>query len=161
MLLGSSRVFGSIYREFLVNQSMPVTTSLNLAGQTEAALHHYQDALGAEVLFLMRFRDAPDQSFALPGNEDLIFHATFRVLGTVIMASDVGWEDSQSKPDFAGFSLVLQMESSESAARAFDALSDQGEIVIPFAQSKFTAWYGVVIDRFGVSWKLNVNADGD
>ena len=61
---------------------MPVVTTLNLAGQTEAALRHYQDALGAETLFLMRFRDSPDQSHTLPGMEDLIFHATFRVLET-------------------------------------------------------------------------------
>jgi PhnB protein len=40
----------------------------------------------------------------------------------------------------------------------FDALSDQGKVVIPFAESKFTAWYGIVVDRFGVSWKLNVGA---
>ncbi len=139
---------------------MPVVTTLSFAGQTEAALKHYQDALGAEVLFLMRFRDSPDQSHTLPGMEDLIFHATFRVLDTVIKASDVGYENSESKPTFAGFSLLLQMESAESAERAFNALADQGQVVIPFAKSKFTAWYGIVVDRFGISWKLNVESDG-
>jgi len=139
---------------------MPVVTTLGLAGQTEAALNHYQDALGAEVLFLMRFRDSPDQSHTLPGMEDLIFHATFRILDTVIEASDVGYKDSESKPFFAGFALALQMESADMAVRAFAALSDQGQVVIPFAKSKFTAWYGIVVDRFGVSWKLSVSADG-
>lgn len=139
---------------------MPVITTLSLAGQTEAALRHYQDVLGAEILFLMRFRDSPDQSHMVPGMEDLIFHASFRVLGTVIMASDVGYEDSESRPTFGGFSLLLQMESAELAERAFAALADQGQVVVPFARSKFTSWYGIVIDRFGVSWKLNVIADG-
>jgi PhnB protein len=135
---------------------MPVVTTLSLAGQTEAALNLYRDALGAEVLFLMRFRDSPDQSHTLPGMEDLIFHATFRVLDTVIEASDVGYKDPESKPLFAGFSFALQMDSADAAERAFVALSEQGQVVIPFGKSKFTSWYGIVIDRFGVSWKLQV-----
>ncbi|MFK7737078.1 MAG: VOC family protein [Pirellulaceae bacterium] len=139
---------------------MPVVTSLNLAGQTEAALRHYEDAIGAETLFLMRFRDAPDQSFTRPGGEDLIFHATFRIFGTVITASDVGFEASDSRPTFAGFSLALQTEEVDLADRAFAALANQGKVVVPFAKSKFTSWYGIVIDRFGVSWKINVSTDG-
>ena len=138
---------------------MSVVTTLNLMGHTEAALRHYQDALGAEILFMMRFRESPDPSHTRPGMDDLIFHATFRVLDTVIMASDVGYEDSDSKPTFAGFSLALQIDSPDVGNRAFAALADQGQVVVPFAKSKFTSWYGIVIDRFGVSWKLNVSAD--
>lgn len=135
---------------------MPVVTTLNLLGQTEAALRHYQEALGAEIIFVMRFGESPDQSHTRPGMEHLIFHATFRILGTFIMASDVGYEDSQSKPSFGGFSLALQFDSPDVAKIAFAALSEQGQIVVPLAESKFTSWYGIVIDRFGVSWKLNV-----
>ena len=138
---------------------MPVVTTLSFAGQTEAALKHYQDALGAEVLFLMRFRDSPDQSHTQPGMEDLIFHATFRVEDTVIMASDVGYQDSDSKPEFVGFSLLLQMQSVDAARRVFNALADQGQVVIPLAESKFTSWYGIVVDPFGISWKINVSTE--
>ena len=95
----------------------------------------------------------------MPGMEDMVFHATFRVLDTVIKASDVGYKDTESKPMFSGFSLLLQMDSADSAQRAFAALADQGQVVVPFAKSKFTSWYGIVVDRFGVSWKLNVDAD--
>jgi PhnB protein len=137
---------------------MSVVTSLGLCGHTEAALQHYQEALDAEILYLMRFRDSPDQSHTEPGMEDLVFHATFRIQGTVFTASDVGYEGTHSKPVFDGFSLELQLDSADVAKRMFDALSDQGQVVIPFSRSKFTLWYGIVIDRFGVSWKLNVAA---
>ncbi|MFN3189500.1 MAG: VOC family protein [Aureliella sp.] len=106
----------------------------------------------------MRLRDAPDQSHTVPGAEDLIFHATFKVLDTVIMATDVGYQGPESKPNFDGFSLLLQMKSAELAEGVFSALSDQVQVLVPFAQSKFTSWYGFVIDRFGVSWKLNVDS---
>ncbi|MEM8735493.1 MAG: VOC family protein [Planctomycetota bacterium] len=138
---------------------MPVVITLGFTGQTEAALKHYEDALGAEVLFLMRFRDAPDSTFTRPGIEDLIFHATFRVFDTIIEASDVGYEGPESKPTFAGFALLIKVKSADAAKRAFAALAEGGHVVVPFAESKFTAWYGVVTDRFGVSWKLNVESN--
>ena len=138
---------------------MPVLTSLIFHGQTEAALQYYEDVLDAETLYLMRFRDSPDQSHTKPGMEDLIFHATFRVQDTVIMASDVGYQDSDSKPEFVGFSLLLQMQSVDAARRVFNALADQGQVVIPLAESKFTSWYGIVVDPFGISWKINVSTE--
>ncbi len=138
---------------------MPVLTSLIFHGQTEAALQYYEDVLDAETLYLMRFRDSPDQSHTQPGMEDLIFHATFRVEDTVIMASDVGYQDSDSKPEFVGFSLLLQMQSVDAARRVFNALADQGQVVIPLAESKFTSWYGIVVDPFGISWKINVSTE--
>lgn len=139
---------------------MPVVTTLALCGQTETALRHYQEALGAEVVFMMRFRDSPDQSHTRPGMEDLIFHATFRVLDTVIAASDVGYVAPSSTPKFEGFALLLQMDSLASAKHAFASLAENGEVLIPLAESKFTSWYGIVIDRFGVNWKINVDTSG-
>ena len=138
---------------------MPVVTTLSFNGQTEAALRHYEEALGAETLFLMRFRDAPDPSHTKPGMENLIFHATFRIQDTVLMASDAGWDGAGSKLEFTGFALALQLQSVELAQQAFDALADQGQIVIPLAESSFTSWYGIVVDRFGISWKINVNTE--
>lgn len=138
---------------------MAVVTTLNFFGQTEAALQHYEETLGAEILFLMRFRDAPDQSLDLPDAPDLIFHATFRIEETVLMASDVGYQDSESCPEFKGFALALRYQSLDLAEEAFLALTDQGEVVIPLAESAFASWYGIVVDRFGISWKMIVNAE--
>ncbi|WP_146529705.1 VOC family protein [Novipirellula artificiosorum] len=138
---------------------MATITTLGFAGRTEEALEHYHDALDAETVFLMRFRDSPDQSHMKPGMEDMIFHATFRIDGTEFMASDVGYLDGEPAAVFAGFSLALRLKSLDHAKRVFDALADGGQTLIPLAKSAFTAWYGIVIDRFGVSWKISVDQD--
>lgn len=135
---------------------MPAVTTLNFAGRTEAALAFYARALGSKTLFLMRFRDSPDQSHTLAGMEDLIFHATFRIEGTVFMASDVGYAKGRRPAPFSGFSLALQLRSVKRAKNIFAALSEDGHVVIPLEKSAFTSWYGIVVDRFGVSWKINV-----
>jgi PhnB protein len=139
-----------------LNQLMAVVTTLNFLGRTEKALTLYREALGAETLFLMRFRDCPDKSFMQPGMEQMIFHATFRIDGTEFMASDVGYSNDTAAPFFAGFSLALNPESIERARAIFAALSDGGRVIIPLAESSFTGWYGIVVDSIGVSWKINV-----
>ena len=136
---------------------MPIVTTLNFSGKTEEALKFYAKAVGAETVFLMRFRESPDQKYSQAGSEELIFHATFRIEGTEFMASDVGYAKEKSPSPFSGFSLALQLSSVEKARRVFSALSTHGHIVIPLAESAFTSWYGIVIDRFGVSWKINVD----
>ncbi len=90
--------------------------------------------------------------------EELIFHATFRIEGTEFMASDVGYAKGESPTPFSGFSLALKLSSAERAKRIFSTLSNDGRVVIPLAESAFTSWYGVVLDRFGVSWKINVDS---
>jgi len=135
---------------------MPTVTTLNFCGQTEAALDFYAKALGAETIFLMRFRECPDPRYSQQGMDDLVFHATFRIEGTEFMASDVGFSKDNSPVPFSGFSLALQLNSLERGKRIFSALSDRGRIMIPLSPSAFTSWYGIVIDRFGISWKLNI-----
>jgi PhnB protein len=132
---------------------MNVQTTLNFYGRTEEAVKFYSRTIEAETLFMMRFRDCPDQSQLRPGLEEKIFHATFRIGSTDIMASDCGCEKPPTEA-FAGFSLALRVETREKAERFFAALSDGGQIQIPLLETFFAARYGIIIDRFGVSWKI-------
>lgn len=139
---------------------MPIITTLGFTGRTEEALNFYKSALGAETTFLMRFSDSPDQSHTKPGMENMIFHATFEIEGTTFMASDVGWEENGEHGSFEGFSLAIRLSSVERAKTVFSALSQKGQVVIPLAESQFTSWYGIVVDQFGISWKINVDENG-
>lgn len=136
---------------------MSVITTLAFTGRTEEALNFYKNVLGAKTTFLLRFRDCPDQSRTKAGMEDMIFHATFELEGTVFMASDVGWEENEGHGSFTGFSLAIRLSSAERAITIFSGLSQNGRVVIPLEKSAFTAWYGIVVDQFGVSWKINVD----
>jgi PhnB protein len=72
------------------------------------------------------------------------------------MASDCGCENLPTKTAFAGFSLLLRVDTPEKAERFFAALSDGGQIQIPLVKTFFAERYGIVIDRFGISWKIMV-----
>jgi PhnB protein len=138
---------------------MNVQTTLNFQGRTEEAVEFYCRTIEAETLFMMRFRDCPDRSQVRPGMEEKIFHATYRIGSTEIMASDCGCEKPPTEPTFAGFSFALRVETAEKAERFFAALSDGGQIQIPLLKTFFAARYGIVIDRFGISWKVMVESN--
>jgi PhnB protein len=133
---------------------MNVQTTLNFYGCTEEAVKFYCKTIEAETLFMMRFRDCPDPSQLRPGMEEKIFHATFRIGSTEIMASDCGCEKLLTETTFTGFSLALRVETPEKAELFFAALSDDGQIQIPLLKTFFAARYGIVIDRFGISSKI-------
>jgi PhnB protein len=140
---------------------MDVQTTLNFYGRTEEAVDFYRRTLEAETLFLMRFRDCPDPSQIKAGLEAKIFHATIRIGSTEIMASDCGCENAPSGTDFTGFSLALRVETSAKAERFFAGLSDGGQIQIALGKTFFAERYGIVTDRFGISWKIMVESQGE
>ena len=137
---------------------MNVKTTLNFYGRTEEAIKFYCTTIEAQTLFMKRFRDCPELSQSRPGMEEKIFHATFRIGSTEIMASDCGCEKPPTESTFAGFSLLLRVDTPEKAERFFAALGDDGQIQIPLQKTFFAERYGIVIDRFGVSWKIMVES---
>jgi PhnB protein len=134
---------------------MQVQPYLFFDGRCEEAINFYRDKLGADVTMLMRFKDAPEQEGGTtpPGNENKVMHASFRLGETSVMASD---GRCQGHPDFKGFSLSLTASSGDEAERMFSDLSDGGAVQMPLAKTFFSSHFGVVADRFGVSWMIYV-----
>jgi PhnB protein len=88
-----------------------------------------------------------------PGSEKKVMHAAFRVGDTLVMASD---GCNQSKPKFEGFSLSLTAPDKQAADRLFAALGEGGKVQMPLAKTFFSPAFGMVADRFGVSWMVMV-----
>ena len=137
---------------------MRVEPYLFFDGRCEEALDFYREKLGAEVLMLMRFRDAPDdgpppEGCAPPpsGSGDKVMHASFKLGDTTLMASD---GNCQGKPRFEGVSLSLTLPDDDAAERAFAALADGGSVQMPIGPSFFATRFGMVADRFGVNWMV-------
>ena len=125
-------------------------------GKCEAAVEFYRNALGAEVEMMMRFKESPEPpppGMVPPGFENKIMHASFRVGGTTLMASD---GCSAEKANFEGFSLSLAVANEAEADRAFAALADGGQVKMPLAKTFWSPRFGMLEDRFGVGWMISV-----
>jgi PhnB protein len=134
---------------------MQVEPYLFFEGRCEEALEFYRKALGAEVTMLMRYKESPDPGMCQPGAEDKVMHANIRIGNTTVMASDGRCE---GVPAFQGFALSLSLTDEAEAERLFAALSDGGQIQMPLTKTFWSPRFGMVADRFGVSWMINVTA---
>lgn len=135
------------------NNKPVVEPYLFFNGNCEEALDFYRKSLGAEVLFMMRFKDSPEPASAMPpGAENKIMHAHFRIGATELMASD-GCEFE--KPKFEGFSLSIAVQTEAEADRAFAALAAGGEVQMPLTKTFWSPRFGMVRDKFGIGWMIN------
>ena len=134
---------------------MQVQPYLFFDGRTEEAIELYKSVLGAKVEMLMRFKDNPDKTAQPgcnpPGADDKVMHSSFRVGDTLIMASD---GNCTGKPSFQGFSLSVEAKDPADAERLFAKLGEGGQVQMPLTKTFFSPAFGMLADRFGVSWMV-------
>jgi PhnB protein len=138
------------------NQTQVIEPYLFFNGRCEEAVEFYRKALGGEVQMMLRYKESPEPlkpGMVPPGFEDKIMHASFRVGGTLVMASD---GCSTDKAKFEGFTLALAVASEADADRIFNALASGGQVRMPLAKTFWSPRFGMVTDKFGVGWMVSV-----
>ena len=128
-----------------------ITTFLMFEGDAEAAMTFYISLFDdAEVVDVSRYgADGP-------GREGSVRHATFSLAGQRFMCID-----SSVKHGFGftpAISLYVQCEDEAEIDRLYAALVEQGSELMPLGDYGFSAKFGWVNDRFGVSWQLTLAA---
>ncbi len=137
---------------------MAIQPYLFFNGRCDEAIAFYRDALGAEVIMLMRYRESPEPPppGRLPdGSGDKVMHATLRIGDATLMASD---GHCSGQTEFRGFSLSLACPDEDSTRRAFAALADGGQVTMPLGKTFFVPLFGMLSDRFGVDWMVTLAA---
>jgi PhnB protein len=134
---------------------MQLGTYLFFDGRCEEAAAFYQKAIGAEIVYSMRYRDSPDPhppGMVPPGFEDKVMHMTLKIGDNTVMAAD----DCTGQPKFQGFSLSLAVKDEPTADRLFAALADGGQVTMPLTKTFFAPKFGMLTDRFGMGWMVMV-----
>ncbi len=135
---------------------MQIQPYLFFEGRSEEAIEFYRKALGAEVTMLMRFKESPvppQPGMIPPGSGDKVMHASLRIGETTVLVSD---GQCQARSSFQGFALSLTVANAAEAERRFNALADGGQVRMPLGKTFFSPCFGMLADRFGVSWMIYV-----
>lgn len=134
---------------------MQAITYLQFSGNAGEALAFYEKALGAEVQSV---------TFGATGNPELpedvkamVMDAKLTFGDSVIMLSDVPAFMGQVNPGNNAIISVIDGDPEENKA-VFDALAAEGQVLTPLGEYPWSSNFGMVIDKFGVTWKFNADA---
>lgn len=127
---------------------------LMMNGNAKEAIQFYEQALDAKVLFQQSFGEMPEKpEFPLPAEaKDLIGHAMVKVGESDLMFSDT----FPGTPHQIGnqVTICITTENSEKSKQIFQALEQGGQVSMPLQETFFSPAYGVVTDKFGVTFQI-------
>lgn len=129
--------------------SITTTTHVNFRGQARAALAFYQSVFGGQTM-IASYRDihaAEDEAHA----DDVAFGELHAPSGFRIMAYDVQ-PSKHYDPGTNPFYITLRGTTADEVTRSWDALTQHGKVLIPLAPAPFAPLYGMLTDRFGITW---------
>ena len=135
---------------------MKIDAYLFFEGRCEEAITFYKAALGAEQLMLMRYKESPvphQPGMVPPGSDDKVMHASLRIGDATLMCSD---GTCSGRTEFGGFSLSLDCPDQAAAEKIFAALSEGGQVQMPLSPTFWAPLFGMVKDKFGVSWMVGI-----
>ena len=138
-----------------------VTPYLSFGGNTREAFAFYEKALGARIETMMSYADMPASTAADAGcgdcpapSGDGIMHARLVLPGgAMVFAGDT--PPGVPYEGMRGVMLAIQYDTIDQAQGAFHALSQGGQVTMPLAPAFWAKTFGMLTDRFGVSWAVN------
>lgn len=127
-------------------------------GNCEKAFDFYKSVFGGEYEFIGRYKDVPQKArdnFPYCTDEQ-IMHVTLPISNeTMLMGADLVNSNEEVPGSKNRFSLYINADNKKEADRIFNALSDEGDIVVPIDDQFWGSYYGLCIDKFGISWKIS------
>lgn len=126
---------------------------IHFNGNCREAMEFYKKCLGGS-LELSTFAGSPMESQVPPAMKDKIIHSRLEADGMVIIADDM------TRPGMVtvgnNISLCIQSTSMNEIEAYFTKLAEGGKVVQPLTKAFFGV-FGVISDKFGISWIFQAN----
>jgi PhnB protein len=127
---------------------------LNFRDNTREAMEFYKGVFGGK-LDLSTFKDF--HASQNPGEDNLIMHGVLETgNGLTFMAADTP-ERMEYKPG-NNFSMSLSGDDDSELSGYFEKLASGGMVTMPLGQAVWGDKFGMLTDKFGVAWLVNVYA---
>ncbi|MGI5161078.1 VOC family protein [Microbispora sp. CA-102843] len=136
--------------------SVKSVTHLNFRGDARAALEFYQSVFGGD-LAVVTYKDAGSPQDPAEADQ-VMWGQVVAGNGFHVMAYDVPsrlpWDRGENS-----FFLSLRGETTEEITAYWEKLSDGATIAQPLGPAQWAPLYGMLTDRFGVVWVVDVASE--
>ncbi|AMM93263.1 3-demethylubiquinone-9 3-methyltransferase [Peribacillus simplex] len=138
--------------------TMRLSPYLMMNGNAKEAIQFYEKALDAKVLFSQTFGEMPENpEFPLPEEaKELVSHAMLKVGETDLMFSDMFPGQTSQTGDQV--TICISTNDIEESKRIFESLSQDGQVKMPLQEAFFSPAYGIVLDKFGITFQIYTEA---
>ncbi len=137
---------------------MQANVYLFFNGDCREAFETYARIFGGKIDAMMTHAGTPAESHTPPEWRDKIIHARMSIGSTSLMASDAPPGHQAEK--LQGFSINLALADLKDAERIFHALAEGGKVNMPWGETFWARGFGMLVDRFGIPWMINVEKAG-
>lgn len=129
-------------------------------GNCEEAFNFYKTVFQKDFTYIGRYKDVPSTDRQVfQETDEKIMHVSLPISQeTVLMGAD-NTEAYNELLAFSNFSLIVHTDEKEEADRLFNELSNGGQIKMPMNLTFWGSYYGICIDKFGIMWKLTIEAE--
>lgn len=147
---------------------MQITPYLNFDGNCAEAFAFYAELFGGTILYQGTYAEIPASAADMPpipeSAKNRIMHVHLQIKEQALMGSDAmpdadvtcgGYQPAQ------GLWVSIYAADVAEGRRLFDALAQGGQTVMPFAPTFWSTGFGMVKDRFGTPWMVNVSPQRD
>lgn len=125
-------------------------------GNCEDAFNFYKLVFRKEITSIGRYKDVPKIDRPIfQETDEKIMHVTLPISAeTSLMGSD-NKEAYEKSLAYSNFSLIIHTDSKEESDRLFNELSENGQIKVAMNMTFWGSYYGICIDKFGITWKIS------
>jgi len=133
---------------------MKLNVYLHFKGNCREVLDFYGKVFNASPGQTFTYGDAPaNPNHPLPeGYGEKIMHTSMDIGGSKVMFADVPLDTPDDR-----VTLVANTTNADEAKRIWDELSEGGTILMPLEKSYFNEAFGMLIDKYGVTWNVAVD----
>lgn len=128
---------------------------VNYPGCCEEAFQFYEQQLGGRITAIVRHGEQSNPAIP-PDWKAKVMHARLELASTVLMGADI----PRAEPMRSAY-LSLSVDSEEEAERIYGVLTHGGEIFMKMAKTPFANRFAMLRDRFGTSWMLLHQPQGE
>jgi PhnB protein len=134
---------------------MELAPYLLFNGQCREAFEVYEKVLGGKIVMIQTHGESPMKDQVSADWQDKVMHVHLQVGQFSLMGSDAPPQHYQ-KPQ--GMSVSISLKSADEGGRVFRDLAEGGRVTMPFDKTFWSPGFGMLVDRFGTPWMVNVEA---
>ena len=130
---------------------MKLVPYIHFGGNAREVLEFYKNALKGEITQLGTYGESP-----MPSDEDYkdkVMHSRFVFDGNMIMVSDVF--KGQAVSTNGNIQLSIDVGDINKINEVFNKMAEGGKVTMELQDTFWGARFGMLIDKFGVSWMFN------